>query len=485
MRRTAWHLAAIVLLGGILAMPAIAQEPAVVFDGDGPLTVTPGGKASLTLLNNTGNDLMVSFQVVDEQGADSTALTLAAERASVRAGGVTAVAATASNEPEPAKGFVVAVATRAGAGGGPAQVARRAFAIQADASVLELEPLVNKWSVTSYRGVVIVPSLHNETIPLRGSTTCPADAKPVEAGGVASEAGGAATVAATCTTEGGEATPGATLSFDGLGSSGDYSGTIDLLSDDDAKGTVDLTVRRTDFILWPALALAVGIGLAIWVAAWVGRGNLLSEDEEATWRLLDEAEKAEETFRARGGNNPWSGYTYLPDFRSEVEGIIVGIRGLQRELSQIEEDDERRNELLERQEELAKLAAAWPDVATRLSELSAALQAAEEAASQAPDPANQGRPAFLTWAARLLYGKSLGIDEALRQAEEIESAATMAEVWPTQLRYVDELTRRADGSAVPWPTYRAPARTGRRSRAPSNSFPRRGRSCGRRRTRTS
>jgi hypothetical protein len=443
MRHMAWRVVAILVLGGVLAMPANAQEPAITFDGDGPLTVAPGAKASLLLLNNTVDNLSVTFQVIDETGANSTALTLDPAQAPLRAGGVVLVTATAG-DPAPIKGFVIASATPRGAARATPRVARRAFSVQAHAPTLE--PLVSKWNTTSYRGAVVVAGLRNEIIPLKGATSCPADPKPVEAGAVATAAGGAATVAATCTTRVVQAgTAGAKLSFTGLDSpAGDYAGTIDLLPDDETKGVVDLTVRRTDFVIWPALVLAIGIALAIGVRAWVDRRNRLSQDQEDTWRLLDKARDAERKFQLRAGNYTWNAYTYMPDFEVKIREIITQLEGLKHDLSKLGEDDPKRQAALDPRKGLEAVVDAWPALAPDLDRLSELTRAAAEAATSGRGPQDPDRPTFLAWAEQLLRGRPLDTEDVLEQVSEIVSAASMAGAWPDYLKQVNELRKQAE-----------------------------------------
>lgn len=163
--------------------------------------------------------------------------------------------------------------------GGPEETARRGFAVVDE---IPLEPLVEKWSVTSY---VQAPSsgraLHNAILPVEGASRCPSDAAPIDLGTVTT-ATSVATVKGTCVAWGlGQNSIGLKLSFDGLGTTvGDFTGTVDVIDDSDEAGEVELTLRSTHTPVLPSVFILIGIGLAILVAWSIGRGHRLSEDEE-------------------------------------------------------------------------------------------------------------------------------------------------------------------------------------------------------------
>lgn len=436
-RRLSW-LAVGLLAVCLLAPPAMAQLPPLAFEGTGALSVKPDGTATATLANNTALSYRLAFTVVDDAGKETTAVQIEAPPPAVAPGSVVAVVLKATIGAAPAKGFLVAVGS--GPGIAPA-TARRQFAVAA--ATTALEPRVAKWSVTSYRGA----GPYNDVLPVKGATECPNDAEPVEVGGVSTAAGGGAKVIATCTTSGVYAgSLGMRLTFDGVRhQTGDYTGTIDLLPDDDKKGTVELTVRRTDVIWFPLLALVAGTALAVGVGAWVGRGNTISEDIEDAWRLLAAAEKAERDFAQKSGKKTWRFYSFQPHLRETVLATIDGLRTLGRRWSKLATDDPEHKRLVGQFDDPRKLVALWPDLADVLAELSSSLEDVRAAAKKYVPARDPQYPKFLDSARALLLGRSgLTVAEGLGMAKKIDDAKTLAESWPGSVAEVIELSKACD-----------------------------------------
>jgi hypothetical protein len=432
-RRLAW-LAVGLLASCLLAPSAMAQLQPIAFEGAGTLSVKPDGAATATLANNTAVSYRLKFTVVDEAGKETLAVEIDAPPQAIAPGGVVAVVLKATKGAAPTKGFLVAVATGAGI---PEATARRPFAVAAATAVLE--PRVAKWSVTSYRGA----GLYNNVLPVKGASECPKVAEPVEVGGVSTPAGGGARVSATCTASGVYAGAlGVRLTFDGVRhQTGDYTGTIDLLPDDEKKGTVELTVRRTDVIWFPLLALLAGTGVAVAVGAWVGRGNTISEDIEDAWRLLVAADRAERAFAEKSATKTWRYYSFQPALRETVLATIDGLRTLGRRWSKLATDDPERKRLVSQLDDPLKLVMLWPALADVLAELWSSEAAVRAAAEQYAPPRDPRYPKFLEWAHALLLGRSgLTVADGLKLATQIDDARTLADWWPDWVAKIVELS---------------------------------------------
>lgn len=441
MRQARWGMALCIVVLLSAVPQAGAQMPAMSFDGDGPVTVKSGGTAAITLFNNTSDDLAVTMDAVDDKGAETGAISIDSRSTAVLPGGVASFTVTSGGTNTQLKGFLIA--TGRPSSGTAVVVARRAFKVGAG---VVLDPLVAKWTTTSYRGGLFGAIMRNVVIPIKDVTTCPSDPQIFVAGGVANPKGGASTVMAMCTSEGVDSgRVGVILSFPELSRPGDYVGMIDLLPTDDKRGAVELTVRRTDRVLLPALVLAMGIALALGVGRWVGRGNALAIDEEDMLRLLADADDAEREFLDQAGHASWKGCTYEPDLRNQVTAVIDGLRSASHKLSKLAADDPERVKIMAPRVDITKLVTLWPDLPRRLGELSTAIEGVQRAAGTARDAAvDPPEPAFLQWAQPLLTGRTLTVTEALTYAGSIDSAATMAEAWPVQLEHLTKLGKRSE-----------------------------------------
>jgi hypothetical protein len=440
--RTGWRTAA-VIVAFMIGVPAAAQEAAIEFEGDGAVVIEPGGMKTLTLVNNTATSFTLTLQAIDTNGATSKAFTVTGPP-SVRAGGVAAVTVTASATDD-AKGYLVAQATSSqrSARSPTTVVARRAIEVKSEATVLE--PLVSEWNATSYR---FKPGdeLHNAVVPVKDAAECPLDAQPIAAGGITSSSGGGAAVTAECTTTDVYAgSVGMRLSFRGLRQhTGDYTGTIDLLPDDDDKGEVELSVRRTDYILLPLVALICGIGLALVATRQSGRLNILSEAEEDTWVLQSDAVSAERTFRERSRGTPWSTYTLQPGLDEALDAVRRRLGDLRRGFAALDENNPVYKEQIDRLRALRKTVTAWPAFAERLAVLNAALQAVNDMADTYRPPSTEDPlPAFVQPATALTIGSVLSDQDALDRIEEVELTASLAQDWLVHAKTVQKLNKLA------------------------------------------
>lgn len=435
----------VILLALVMLAPAMAEEPPIKFEGDDTIAIEPGTKQALTILNNTGMSLTIQTRALDESGNETTALTVGDPSARIAPGGVATVTVTAAATSRDTKGFLVALATRGPLAASPAAVARRRFVITPKTT--RLEPLVSKWNMTSYRWKPGNRDFHNAVIPIKATTECPPNPSRMAVGGVASSSGGAAMVTAQCTETGVSPGPvGVRLTFLGLGhNTGDYTGTLDLVPDDDKKGAVELSVRRTDFVLLPMLVLVAGIGLAMVAARQAGRLSALSEAEEETWLLQSEAAAAERAFRDKARGTTWSSYTLEPQLTNALAGIRAQLKELGMGFSKLDKENPRYKALLDKLRGLRKTISAWPAFADRLAALDTALATVRSVAPMyRPGDVDKPVPAFTELVARLLLGKAISPDDALDCMEKVEAMAKLSQEWPVQAKAALALDERAE-----------------------------------------
>jgi hypothetical protein len=448
MGRVGWRIVAVVLTGvGVLTFGlfgrAQAQEvdtaPAPVRFDQPSLTIGEGGRGRLTLLNDTTSSLLVSVRV-----SPADAFSIEASATSIIPGGGISLTITDVGGGVGARGSVIAVAA-APPGGNP--LAPRAGGVaRADVTVgaasRPAEPLVDEWSVTSYRFMPWGDPVENDVLPLRDATACAdVDLPDGETVGGVSSSPGAARVTASCTEDGAiGADTGAALDFPGLAHhTGDYDGEIDLAGVDGAGdgvagegGVVELSVRRTDYFLLPLVVALLGVAAALAAAGRVGRLDRRAADDRGAYLLLADVDEAHRAFRAKAHDTTWVGYSFKTEADQRVRTVLGtrtagidgngnGAGGSGRAGKAAAED---------RLVPVATAAAAWPALADRLAELDVAVtEVGLKSSSHRPASAASNEPACLAVARPLLTGRRLDVEDALATADAVDDAATMAEHW--------------------------------------------------------
>jgi hypothetical protein len=406
-----------------------------------------GTRENFTLRNNTMANFDIALHVEPGDGATKPPLaTVDPSSVALRAGSSavitvslavpTGTGAGKANAVfhEAVSGFIVAVGGPTGA----AAVVRQPFSIAPQMA----KPLTATWWVTSYRWKPFGQKLHNHVLPLENDPSCEQLELPETLGGLAAKEGGAARVRGTCTT--GEVVAGRTgvaLSFPGLHhTTGDYTGKLDLAPTNEKEGEVELTVRRTDFILLPLILLLVGIFGAVLLARWSNRLSPLSEREEETWRLLARQEEAQVVFADRSRNKTWHGYDLQPSLGQKLSEVRTALAGLGRRFGQLDEQAPEYEAITNTLTDLDGIITAWPEFASRLGELEEALEEVQEEAPEYRPPGASGPiPAFVASAERLLMGSPLPIEEARAYMEKTEKTARMAESWLAHVRAIEQL----------------------------------------------
>lgn len=301
-------------------------------------------------------------------------------------------------------------------------------------------PLVDTWKVRYVRRVIPAPgvdglwSVSNGFLPLeidanRGRAIALDQGKPL--GYLTSSVEGMAAVSWVGEPQ---AQPdinklGIELAFAGLDHSGDYSGKIDLLPDDEEKGEVALTVTVTDFILWPIVAILLGILAAIYGQHRVGvnRNILKLYADEADTKRLKEGPK-------------YKNYKII-DFewlRGKVRDAIDALQEQHRwSTVTLGADNEAYKEIVERLSKLDEHVQAWNIFDQELEELASAL---DGVSATLP-------PRFKEVASRLLNGVSLAFEQLEVEAGEPLERVRAEELFASRREKVVKATRLAGA----WP----------------------------------
>jgi hypothetical protein len=420
------------------AQAQVPQPPIAFTDPD--VTIAPTGEHTLTLLNNTADEMLVTVRV-----GPGDAVTTTASARQLRPGAAMAVQLTSRNAAPGSHGRVVAVAEGLSGGG----VTRATFTVADTAG--PAQPLVAEWSVTSYRFKPWGDASENEVLPLEGTGSCDEVVLPEGTVGGVTASPGAARVVGTCTTEGAiGGAAGVGLSFPGLAHhTGDYSGEIDLVPGDDEAGLVALVVRRTDYVLLPLAVLLLGVAAALVAARALRRLDTMTGDERDAVVLLAQVDDAHRTFRAAAGDAPWGGYTFKADADQRLRAVLRQLRDLG------SGGGRRRAEAAGYPEAHGRLAAVrtavagWPLFPERLAALDAALRdLGLKASSHRPPTSGTNEPACVAATRPLLTGRRLTADEAVAMAAAVDDAATLTQGWLEWATTVAQLESRTELAAL-------------------------------------
>jgi hypothetical protein len=448
MARVGWRMGAVVLAGvgfvlfGLLGTAQAQEAPEAVAFARTDVTVPDDGRSGLTLFNNTAAELALTVGVTP---ADSFAVEASAAR--VDPGGSVAIRVTDVGADPGTSGRVTVVAIAPGpAATQPGGVARASVTVGSPTA--PVEPLVDEWTVTSYRLKPWGDTTENDVLPLRDATACDEVELPEgTVGGVASSPG-SARVVASCTDEGAPGSEvGVELAFPGLGHhTGDYRGELDLAPGGES-GTVALTVQRTDYLLVPLVVVLLGVAAAVAAVRRVGRLDARTAGDREALLLLAEVDDAHRTFRAKANETTWSGYSFKADADARVRAALgetlTGAPGAGRSNGSGpgRDGDAARGRL----EPVAVAAAAWPLLADRLAELDVAVsEVALKASSHRPPTIGSNEPVCLAEARSLLAGRRLAVDDAVATARKVDAAATMTERWLDWVDTVAQLDSRVE-----------------------------------------
>jgi len=215
----------------------------------------------------------------------------------------------------------------------------------------------------------------------------------------------------------------------GLDRAGAYAGTIDLAPNDEKIGALELSVSVRDAIWWPALALLLGIILALWRLHWTGAarpGFALERRRAAAAKAFNAAKRR---FDHDAKTKPWAGYNAWDAFKEandDAEAIVRELAG--RSFDELDPDVES-----DADDAIARLevaSAALRSLGKALPDLEAAVKKIDglDRITALPGPR---QPAFAMSAGELLQGRKLDDLEALTETcSAVTVAAALANRWP-------------------------------------------------------
>ncbi|MGC9358315.1 MAG: hypothetical protein ACP5GX_10615, partial [Anaerolineae bacterium] len=256
------------------------------------------------------------------------------------------------------------------------------------------EPLVESLTVRAYRKPFSRSYwLTGPYLPLEGAGDLDPE-KPL--GFLVGDAGGVAAVKGSPIEDlGADAAhqPGLRLSFEGLETPGTYEGEIDLAPKDEEAGAVSLTVEATDIFLFPAIALGVGVLLAVIIQRWIGGGREIWEFQERLARIgpdggqdFRSAQKAyKEAFDKLGLAHHFPFYAITTDLGKRQDALEEELVALNRPLV-LDRESEAYTSFVAGLEFLEEQVEAWGQFAATLDAFQVALEQAEVAIDKAERP---------------------------------------------------------------------------------------------------
>jgi hypothetical protein len=164
----------------------------------------------------------------------------------------------------------------------------------------------------------------------------------------------------------------ANLKLSGLDGSATYAGSIQLLTEPDDAGKVEVELSATDMVLWPIIALLIGIALALWVKRWVNVGRVAASLTERLAEIVATFRGADRDAADWTAGKPYAGYTIKGWFDGEAAALAAkldnlgGITGL---------DKAAYDDVTERLGHMRDVAVTWSDFAEQLLDLDQKLAA--------------------------------------------------------------------------------------------------------------
>ena len=292
-------------------------------------------------------------------------------------------------------------------------------------------PAVSKLSITATRrtpgGGGLETELDGNELPLDvpPETSGAAVAKPVqERLGLLNREGGIAGVTwdgDTVPVLGGEGLA-AVLGVLGVDDPGDYSGTIDLLPADDEAGDVEVTLTVTDFILWPILALMLGIALGYAIKRQINVRRVQDDLRTRLVQVIGVFEAARADFDKRAVGKPYGLYDITDAFYRACEGAELQIRRLS-SWRALEVDKEAHDAAIAMLGQLREVAKSWQPFGEEL-------EALDEAVGHVESGRQRGRLPMLMRA--MLQGTVLAsLDRYAKLRERIRDGQTLLKSWNT------------------------------------------------------
>jgi hypothetical protein len=218
------------------------------------------------------------------------------------------------------------------------------------------------------------------------------------------------------------------LKVDGFEGPGTYKGKLNL-TPDAAGGEVSVTVEAEHWWLWPAIALLVGIILALWARRLkaLRPGLVLLADQTKVDQAYEQARRA---FQTAAKNKPWAGYDTKKAFEQESRDVRDAFEALVDE-SFDEIDEDRKVRLLARVDRLESHAVTLTALASALAALEESLGRVAELAPIDGVAGAAVPPAFASTAHALLEGGEVNsLDELDTLSARVHETIEAADGWP-------------------------------------------------------
>jgi hypothetical protein len=240
----------------------------------------------------------------------------------------------------------------------------------------------------------------------------------------------------------------ATLQVQGLHSIGTYTGAINLVAGAPTTDAITLSIRRTDILVFPVLAILVGLALAIAAGRLTGRGNPISIADQQTWQLDAKLPKVATTFASQSADRPWADLTFEPSAKQALSDARKQLTTLRRGFSALDKADPTLKSITD---ELALVSTAidrWGALPPQLDELA---QADDELRKLAPSfhpPGAVPAPVLVSVAASLLGGGSIAVGAVAKRSADVKATAAAERAMAHDARAFIGLRTRADAILV-------------------------------------
>lgn len=223
---------------------------------------------------------------------------------------------------------------------------------------------------------------------------------------------------------------GVELDFTSFDYPGVYRGRIDL-APGARGGEVDVSVRVTHALLFPFLAIFLGVLLSSLLRRYLRVKRALLQLQEDTSRVMARFGAVREEFLRSVGETPAAGYGVEESLRARVQQLEESIRGLRRSSNALEKGNEAYDRVVAELDACRKQVEEWPGFGRQLASLARALDTAnaELAGEQPPGRSRTGAPEGFTRAGELLRGRPLRMDEVEARMAEVQKADAFVREW--------------------------------------------------------
>jgi len=202
----------------------------------------------------------------------------------------------------------------------------------------------------------------------------------------------------------------AVLQFDQLPHGGSYSGDIYLSDEHGADKKVNITVDSKDYIFWPLLVVAIGVGAAWLAKRYVGVLRITWGLRKIEAELGPKFDTSQQKFAATAGNAPYATFSIAKDLAAQRETIRINLNTLEGGFKWSIVGDQTYKDTVKLIQQVQAWIAQWPTVATTAAAFKKALDAASatiDPAHMVPPNGNKGIPRVIKNGEQLISGEPL------------------------------------------------------------------------------